>query len=387
MEKIYLDHSATTPLDSDVLGEMMPYFIDNFGNPNSQHSYGAVTEEAVSASREAIAKCIKATSNEIYFTSGGTEADNWAIRGTVHAMKSKGRHIITSSIEHPAILTLCKQLCKEGFSVTYLPVDKDGLVSVSDFEKAIKEDTILATIMLANNEVGTIQPIKEMCEIAHKHNMMFHTDAVQAIGSIQVDVQDLGVDLMAFSAHKFYGPKGIGALYIKKGKRIEKLIQGGYQERKMRGGTTNVPSVVGMAKAMTKAVDELEQNAEYIKKLRDYFVSKLTSRIDNVIYNGHKEKRLVQNASISFRFVEGESILFSLDMYGIACSSGSACSSDSLEPSHVLLAMGIEQELAHGTIRFSFGKSNTIEQVDFVVDKLEETILKLRKLSPLCSGY
>ena len=385
MKNIYLDHAATTPLSEKAFEAMKPYFSDVFGNANSQHAFGRDGAKAVADARQTIAECIGAKPSEIYFTSCGTEADNWAIKGIATQLKDKGRHIVTSVIEHPAIHTTCKQLEKYGYEVTYLPVDEEGFVSPKDLDEAIREDTVLVSIMYANNEIGTVQPIKELCEVAHKHGVLFHTDAVQATGAIKYNVKELGVDMLSMSAHKFYGPKGMGALYVRNGMRIEKLLAGGEQERAHRGGTTNTPGAVGMAVALKDAIDNLDETAKYVGGLRDRFVAKVLERIDDIYYNGAKDtsKRLYNNANFSFRYIEGESILFSLDLAGICASSGSACSSGSLEPSRTLLAIGVPVGTAHGSIRFTFGKDNTVEDVDYTVDELVKTVEKLRAMSPL----
>ena len=383
MERIYFDHAATTPVDPRVLEKMMPYFTEKFGNPNSQHFFGRETVSAVDDARDAIAACIGAKPSEIYFTSGGTEADNWALRGAAHAFAARGRHLIVSAVEHPAMISSAKELVKEGFDVTFAEVDEYGLVDLEKLERAIRPDTIFVGVMTANNEVGTIQPVKEIAALCKARGIVFFTDAVQAAGAIPLDVKALGADMLSFSAHKFYGPKGVGALYVRSGLRIGKLIAGGHQERSMRGGTTNVPAVVGMAQALRIACAELEKNAAYVTSLRDRFIKRVLAEIPYVKLNGHPEKRLPANANFSFRYIEGESLLFSLDLKNIAVSSGSACSSGSLEPSHVLLAMGLPEGLAHGSIRFSFGKDNTVEQVDYAVDALKEITVKLRALSPL----
>ena len=385
MKNIYLDHAATTPLSEKAFEAMKPYFTEVFGNANSQHAFGRDSAKAVADARQTIAECIGAKPSEIYFTSCGTEADNWAIKGIASQLKDKGRHIVTSVIEHPAVHTTCKQLEKYGYEVTYLPVDEEGFVSPKDLDEAIREDTVLVSIMYANNEIGTVQPIKELCEVAHKHGVLFHTDAVQATGAIKYDVKDLGVDLLSMSAHKFYGPKGMGVLYARNGMRIEKLLAGGEQERAHRGGTTNTPGAVGMAVALKDALDNLDENAKYVGGLRDRFVAKVLERVDDIYYNGAKDtsKRLYNNANFSFRYIEGESILFSLDLAGICASSGSACSSGSLEPSRTLLAIGVPVGTAHGSIRFTFGKDNTVEDVDYTVDELVKTVEKLRAMSPL----
>ena len=386
--RIYLDHAATTPLDPEVLREMLPYFSDIFGNASSQHAFGQEAIAAVDRAREQVARAIGAQKNEIYFTSGGTESDNWAIRGIAEASAKKGKHIISSSIEHHAVLHALKDLENRGYEVTYLPVDGEGRVRVKDATDAMREDTILVTIMTANNEVGTIQPIREIAREAKKRGILVHTDAVQAVGAIPVDVKELGVDALSISGHKFYGPKGVGALYVRNGVRLTRLLYGGGQERTMRGGTYNTPAIVGMGAALEKAVREMDAVSKKVSALRDHFVKRVLSEIDHVTLNGATgADRLPSNANIGFRFVEGESILFTLDSFGIAVSSGSACSSGSLDPSHVLLAMGVPAERAHGTIRFSFGKANSEEDVDYTVDRLKETITKLRAFSPLYSAY
>lgn len=386
MEKrIYLDHAATTPLSRKALEAMTPYFCDIAGNPNSQHVFGREAAKGVNEARQMIAECIGSTPNEVYFTSCGSEADNWAIKGIALANKDKGKHIITTVFEHPAIFSTCKQLESLGFEVTYLKVDNEGFVSPKDLEDAIREDTILVSIMFANNEIGTIEPIKELCEIAHKHGVIFHTDAVQATGAVHYNVKDLGVDLLSMSAHKFYGPKGVGVLYKRNGLKIGKFMTGGEQERALRAGTTNTPGVVGMAYALKEAIDTIEEDDKYIASLRDHFVKRITSEIDEVLYNGPKDssKRLPNNANFSFRYIEGESILFSLDLAGISASSGSACSSGSLEPSRTLLAIGVPVGTAHGSIRFTFGKHNTLEEVDYTADEVVKIVERLRAMSPL----
>ncbi len=385
MKSIYLDHAATTPLSPKAFEAMKPYFTEVFGNPNSQHVYGRDGAKAVNDARVCIANCIGAKPSEIYFTSCGTEADNWAVKGAALEYGTKGKHIITSEIEHPAIHSSCKQLEKYGYEVTYLPVDSEGFVNPADLENAIREDTILVSIMYANNEIGTIEPIKELASIAHKHGVLFHTDAVQATGAVRYDVKDLGVDMLSMSAHKFYGPKGMGVLYIRNGVKMEKLLSGGEQERAHRGGTSNTPGIVGMAVALEEALATLEEDDKYVASLRDHFVERVQAEIDDIMYNGAKDtsKRLPNNASFSFRYIEGESILFSLDLAGISASSGSACSSGSLEPSRTLLAIGVPVGTAHGSIRFTFGKHNTMQEVDYTVDELVKIVKKLRAMSPL----
>ncbi len=383
MERIYFDHAATTPVDARVLQKMLPYFSENFGNPNSQHWFGRRSVTAVDEARDLIASLIGAKPGEIYFTSGGTESDNWAIRGAAHAQAAKGKHLIVSAVEHPAMITTAKELEKEGFEVSFAPVDEYGRVDVQKLKALLRSDTTFVGVMTANNEVGTVQPIAEISALCKERGILFFTDAVQAAGALKIDVKDPAVDLFSFSAHKFYGPKGVGVLYIRSGLKMGKIITGGHQERTMRGGTTNVPAIVGMAEAFRLAQEERERNAAYVSSLRDRFISRVLREIPYVKLNGHPQERLPANANFSFRYIEGESLLFSLDLAGIAVSSGSACSSGSLEPSHVLLAMGLPEGLAHGSVRFSFGKDNTPAQIDYAVDKLKEIVLKLRALSPL----
>ena len=383
MEHVYFDHAATTPVDERVLQKMLPYFTDNFGNPNSQHWFGRRSVTAVDEARDTVASLIGAKPSEIYFTSGGTESDNWAIRGAAHARAEKGKHLIISAVEHPAMITTAKELEKEGFEVSLAPVDEYGAVDVEKLKSLLRPDTIFVGIMTANNEVGTIQPLAEISGLCRERGILFFTDAVQAAGALKIDVNDPVVDLLSFSGHKFYGPKGVGVLYIRSGLKLGKIITGGHQERTMRGGTTNVPAIVGLAEALRLAQEEREKNAAYVSSLRDRFISRVLHEIPYVKLNGHPQNRLPANANFSFRYIEGESLLFSLDLAGIAVSSGSACSSGSLEPSHVLLAMGLPEGLAHGSIRFSFGKDNTPAQIDYAVDKLKEIVVKLRALSPL----
>ncbi len=383
MERIYFDHAATTAVDGRVLQKMLPYFTEKFGNPNSQHAFGREAVAAVDEARDEIAKLIHAKPSEIYFTSGGTESDNWALRGAAHALKNRGKHLIVSAVEHPAMIATAKELIKEGFDVTFAEVDEYGRVDTERLKSAVREDTVFIGVMTANNEVGTLQPIAELSAFARARGIVFFTDAVQAAGIMKIDVTSPAVDMLSFSAHKFNGPKGVGVLYVRSGLRIGKIITGGHQERSMRGGTTNVPAVVGMAEALRLAQEEQEKNAAYIARLRDRFIGRVLREIPYVKLNGHPQERLPGNANFSFRYVEGESLLFSLDLAGIAVSSGSACSSGSLEPSHVLLAMGVPEGLAHGSIRFSFGADNTQEQVDYAVDRLKEIVVKLRALSPL----
>ncbi|MBR2349653.1 MAG: cysteine desulfurase NifS [Clostridia bacterium] len=382
--KVYLDNSATTALDKEVLNAMLPYFTETFGNPSSLHAYGRNALKAVDEARDSIAKSIGAKSNEIYFTSGGSESDNWALKGVIGATKAKCKHIITSQIEHPAIMdTLDYLKAKEGVEVTYLPVDKDGRVSVQDLKEAVTDDTVLVSVMFANNEMGAVQPIAEIGAFCKEEGIIFHTDAVQAMDSQAIDVNALNIDLLSMSAHKFHGPKGIGALYIRSGVKLDRLISGGHQERRMRAGTTDTPLIVGMAKALEIAVRDREENNKRISALRDSFVKKVLAEIPFTYLNGGMDHRLPNNANISFEYVEGESILITLDLAGIAVSSGSACSSGSLEPSHVILALGVKEELAHSSIRFSLGKDTTQEEMDYTFDVLKASVERLRSMSPL----
>lgn len=382
--KVYLDNSATTALDKEVLNAMLPYFTETFGNPSSLHAYGRNALKAVDEARDSIAKLIGAKSNEIYFTSGGSESDNWALKGVIGATKAKRKHIITSQIEHPAIMdTLDYLKAKEGVEVTYLPVDKDGRASVQDLKEAVTDDTVLVSVMFANNEMGAVQPIAEIGAFCKEEGIIFHTDAVQAMDSQAIDVNALNIDLLSMSAHKFHGPKGIGALYIRSGVKLDRLISGGHQERRMRAGTTDTPLIVGMAKALEIAVRDREENNKRISALRDSFVKKVLAEIPFTYLNGGMDHRLPNNANISFEYVEGESILITLDLAGIAVSSGSACSSGSLEPSHVILALGVKEELAHSSIRFSLGKDTTQEEMDYTFDVLKASVERLRSMSPL----
>ncbi len=383
MENVYFDNSATTKLDEEVLKEMLPYLENNYGNASSIYKLGRESKKAIEDAREKIAKAINTEPNEIYFTAGGSESDNTVIRGVAYKYKNKGNRIITSKIEHPAVLETCKQLEKEGFEVIYLNVDNEGIVDIEELKNSINDRTILITIMFANNEIGTIEPIKEIGEIARKNNIIFHTDAVQAIGSVKIDVKEMNIDALSMSAHKFYGPKGIGALYIRKGVQFEKLINGGHQEKNKRAGTENVPAIVGMGKAIEMACTDIEEHSKKIKELRDYYLEEVQKRIPYIKINGSLEKRLPGNANISFRYIEGEGLLLNLDLKGICASSGSACTSGSLDPSHVLLAIGLPHEIAHGSLRISIGKYNTKEEVDYLLDNLEEIVKRLRDMSPL----
>ncbi|OIO73323.1 MAG: cysteine desulfurase NifS [Elusimicrobia bacterium CG1_02_37_114] len=383
MRRVYLDHNATTPTHPEVVKEMLPYFEEVFGNASSIHLFGQQARKAVDGAREKLAEFIGAKPEEIVFTSGGTEADNFAIKGIAYANESKGKHIITSSIEHHAVLNTCKYLEKQGFQVTYLPVDEYGFVDPGDMMKAINKETILITIMHANNEVGTIEPISEIGKIAKGKEIIFHTDAVQSLGKIPVDVNELNVDLLSLSAHKIYGPKGIGALYIRKGTRIQPLIHGGHHEKNRRAGTENVPGIAGLGKAIEIVKTSIDKESIYLTDLRNRLCSGISEKIDCVYLNGHSRKRLPNTLNMSFEFVEGESIILNLDMKGVAVASGSACTSGSLEPSHVLKAMGVAPAVAQGSIRFSLGKDNTEEDIDYVLEVLPEIISRLRAMSPL----
>ena len=387
MNTIYLDNNATTKTDEEVVKAMMPYLLDNYGNPSSIYKLGRENRKVVEDSREKIAEILNCKPDEIYFTSGGSESDNTAIRGIAYSYKNKGNHIITSKIEHPAVLETCKQLEKEGFEVSYIGVGENGIINLEELKNAIRPTTTLITIMFANNEIGTIQPIEEIGKIAKENNIIFHTDSVQAIGSIEIDVEKLNIDSLSLSAHKFYGPKGIGVLYVKKRVKFNKFINGGHQERNKRAGTENVAGIVGLAKAMELAYRDLEEHNKKIKELRDYYVSQVKEKIPYININGDMEKRLPGNSNISFRFIEGESLLLNLDLKGICASSGSACTSGSLDPSHVLLAIGLPHEIAHGSLRISIGKYNTKEEIDYVVESLVEIVGRLREMSPLWEKF
>lgn len=387
--KIYLDNASTTYVSNEVLNEMLPCFNSLYGNPGSLHSFGRDAMAIVDRARDRVREAINASkANEIYFTSGGTESDNWAIRGIAHAYANKGKHIITSQIEHHAILHACEQLEKEGFEITYLPVDSTGLVSIPDLLHAIRKDeTILISIMTVNNEVGTIQNIKTIAKIAHDYNILFHTDAVQAIGNVKIDVQDMDIDLMSMSSHKIHGPKGVGALYIKNGVRIEPLLLGGSsQERGKRAGTENVPGIAGFGKAIEIATKNYLINNKKLHTIRTYFLEKLSEKVQYFQVNGHPQQKSNAILNISFYGIEGESILMLLDLAGIAVSTASACTSKSLLPSHVLKAMGIPDDIAQSSIRISFGTNISKADVDYVVDKLQEVVEKLRAISPIQAG-
>jgi cysteine desulfurase len=380
---VYLDHAATTYVKPEVFEAMKPYFNEHFGNASSIYSLGRDSKKAVEEAREKVAKAISAEVREIYFTGSGSEADNWALKGIAAANKKKGNHIITSAIEHPAIMNSCKYLEGEGFEVTYLPVDSDGLISPEQVKNAIKDNTILISIMFANNEIGTIQPIREIGAIAREKGVLFHTDAVQAIGNIKIDVQSMNIDLLSLSGHKFYGPKGIGALYIRKGVKISSFLHGGQQERGKRASTENVPGIIGLGRAIELATENLDEYNKKLIDLREKTIEGLTAKVPYIKLNGHRHNRLPGNVNISFQFIEGESLLLMLDMKGIYGSSGSACSSGSLDPSHVLLAIGLPHEIAHGSLRLTFGDENTQEDVDYILEVIPQMVSRLRDMSPL----
>jgi cysteine desulfurase len=383
MKRIYLDYAATTPADPEVVKVMLLYFTDIFGNPSSIHSFGQESKQAIEEARGKIASFLGATPEEIIFTSGGTESNNFALKGACYANQKKGNHIITSTIEHHCVIEPCKFLERCGFKVTYLNVDKDGLIDPEDIKKAITDKTILISVMHANNEIGTIEPIAEIGRIAREKGIYFHTDAVQTFGHLPINVNELNVDLLSVSAHKLYGPKGVGALYVKKGTRMVSFMQGGDQERRRRASTENVPAIIGFAKAVEIAKDVMNDEAKKLTTLRDKLIKHLLQRIDSTRLNGHSIKRLPNNVNISIHFVEGESLLLNLDMEGIAASTGSACSSNTLEPSHVLLALGLSHELAHGSLRFSLGRYTKEEDIDYVLEVLPKIVDKLRSMSPL----
>lgn len=378
---VYLDHSATTPVRAEVLAAMLPYFADKFGNPSSIHSWGREARVAVDAAREQIASAIGANPQEIIFTSGGTEADNLAIRGVAQSLKDKGNHLITSQIEHHAVLNTFQDLAKQGFKVTYVPCDEYGMIDPDDVRKAITDETILISIMHGQNEVGTIQPVEEIGKIARERNIIFHSDAVQSLGKIPVNVDAMGVDLLTISSHKIYGPKGVGALYVRKGTKIKPQVTGGIHERRLRAGTENVPGIVGFGEACRLAHQEMPEESKRLRDLRDRLINGILNTIPDTVLNGHPEKRLPHNANISVKYVEGEAILLNLDLFGIGASSGSACTSGSLEPSHVLLAMKIPHETAHGSLRMTLGRSNTKEDIDYVLEVLPPIVEKLRAMS------
>lgn len=387
MKNVYMDYSATTYVKPEVVEEMLPYFTEKFGNPSSFYGISRETKRAIDKAREQIAKALNCLPDEVYFTGGGSEADNWAIKGIAAAHKNKGNHIITTKIEHHAVLHTCEYLEKNGFEVTYLDVDDEGFIRIEDLKNAITDKTILVSIMFANNEIGTIQPIKEIGEICREKKIFFHTDAVQAVGNIPVDVKDMYIDMLSLAGHKIYGPKGIGVLYIKKGIKIDNLIHGGAQEKNRRAGTENIASIVGLGKAVELATDNLEEHMEKLKVLRDKLMDGLL-QIPYTKLNGPKgDKRLPSNVNVCFRFIEGESILLSLDFKGVCASSGSACTSGSLDPSHVLLAIGLPHEIAHGSLRLTMGDGSTEEDVDYVLEVVPPIIERLRNMSPLWDDF
>ena len=384
---IYLDNAATTKTAPEVVQAMLPWFTENYGNPSSIYSLGTESKKAVSEAKDIIAGSLGAASNEIYFTAGGSEADNWALKAAAEAYASKGKHIITSKIEHHAILHTCEYLEKKGCEITYVNVDENGIVKLDELEKAIRPDTILISIMFANNEIGTVQPIKEIGEIASRHNVLFHTDAVQAYGQLPINVDECHIDMLSASGHKLNGPKGIGFLYIRKGIKIRSFIHGGQQERGRRAGTENVPGIVGMGAAAKRAFSILEEKRAKETELRDYLIEQIEKEIPYCRLNGDRNRRLPNNLNFSFRFVEGESLLIMLDMKGICASSGSACTSGSLDPSHVLLAIGLPHEIAHGSLRLTLNEENTKEEMDTTVAAIKEIVTKLRNMSPLYEDF
>ena len=385
--RIYVDNAATTKMNAAVAEEMIPFMTEFYGNPSSIYLEGREAKRAVEKSREQVAKAISAEPKEIYFTGSGTEADNWAVRSAASAYSNKGKHIITSSVEHHAVLHTCQDLEKQGYEVTYLPVDEYGRVSVEDLRNSIRPDTILVSIMFANNEIGTIMPVKEIGAVCRENGVLFHTDAVQAIGMCEINVEELNIDMLSLTAHKFHGPKGAGALYVRQGVKLTPFITGGAQERGKRAATENVPGIVGLGKAIELAAENIPERQKKLSELRDYYIEKVLNKIPYSRLNGHPKDRLPGNANISFQFIEGEGMLLRLDMKGISASSGSACTSGSLDPSHVLLAIGLKHEEAHGSLRVSFDETNTKEQVDYIVDELADIIELLRNMSPLYEDF
>lgn len=383
MRQVYLDNSATTPIKGDVLKEMLPFLTEHFGNASSLYTPGLVARRALDEAREKVAALINAKSNEIYFTGCGSESDNWVLKGVASSLKNKGNHIITTVTEHPAMLRTCEYLEKNGYEVTYLGIDDQGRLNPAELEAAIKDTTILVSIMMVNNEIGTIHPIKELAAIAKKHGVLFHTDAVQAVGNVPIDVKDLGVDFLSMSAHKIYGPKGVGGLYIRRGSKLGTLIFGGGQESGKRAGTENVAGIVGFGKAAELAMNSLDEHIKHSTEMRNYLAEKLTAEIPDVIINGSMDNRHPGNLNVTFKYIEGESILIQLDACGICISTGSACSSKSLKPSHVLSALGVPVELIHGTVRFSVGDFTTKEDIDYTVECTKKIVAWLRDLSPL----
>ena len=384
---VYLDNAATTSTKKEVVDAMYPFFTESFGNPSSVYDFAAKNKKAVNDSRQTIADALHADVRDIYFTAGGSESDNWALIVTAEAYENKGKHIITSKIEHHAILHTCDYLESRGFEITYIDVDENGILKLDELKKAIRPDTILISVMFANNEIGTIQPIKEIGEIAKEHDILFHTDAVQAFGQIPINVDELHIDMLSASGHKLHGPKGIGFLYIRKGLKLRSFIHGGAQERKRRAGTENVPGIVGLGKAVSIAVETMDERIKHETEVRDYMIEKIKKTIPYCRLNGDRTKRLPNNVNFSFQFVEGESLLIMLDMEGICASSGSACTSGSLDPSHVLLAIGLPHEIAHGSLRMTLSEETTIEDADYVIDKLQGIVAKLRSMSPLYEDF
>ena len=389
MEKkiIYLDNAATTKTRQEVVDAMLPYFTERFGNPSSVYGFAAQNKEAVTVAREQIAKALNASAQDVYFTAGGSEADNWALKATMEAYKDKGNHLITTKIEHHAILHTCEYLEKNGCEVTYLDVDENGVVDLEQLKNSIRPTTVLISVMYANNEIGTLQPVKEIGQIAKEHGVLFHTDAVQAFGQLPIDVVAENIDMLSASGHKLNGPKGIGFLYIKKGLKLRSLIHGGGQERKRRAGTENVPGIVGFGKAVELAVASMEERIAKETELRDYLITRVLAEIPYVRLNGHRTLRLPNNANFSFQFIEGESLLIMLDMKGICASSGSACTSGSLDPSHVLLAIGLPHEIAHGSLRLTLSEETTKEEIDFTIEQLKSIVSNLRNMSPLYEDF
>jgi cysteine desulfurase len=385
--RVYLDNNATTKMDKEALEAMLPYFSEIYGNASSMHSFGNESKKAMVEARKTIADIFGIETDELIFTGSGSESDNLAIRGVAKAYRKRGNHIITSAVEHPAVRNTCRELEKEGYEVTYVSVDENGVIKLDELKKAIKKETILITVMHGNNEVGSIQPVEEIGKLAKENRIVFHVDAVQTVGKLDIKPKEMGIDLLTFSGHKFYGPKGIGGLFIKAGTRLGKVLTGGGQEKKLRPGTSDVPGMVGMAKALEVAHRNIEEEFKREEELRDYFESELLKRVPEIQINAKGAKRLPGTSSITFKYLEGESILLTLNFKGIAVSSGSACSSDDLQASHVLLAMGIPVEIAHGTIRFSFGKYNTREEVDYVLQELPPIVEKLRMISPLWNEF
>ena len=384
---IYLDNAATTKTRPEVVETMLPYFTEYYGNPSSVYEFSGISKKAIVGARETIANAIGAKSNEIYFTAGGSESDNWALIATAEAYSAKGKHIITSKIEHHAVLHTCEYLEKRGFDITYLDVDEYGVVKLDELKKAIRPDTILISIMFANNEIGTIEPIKEIGEIAKEHGILFHTDAVQAFGHVHINVDEYHIDMLSASGHKINGPKGIGFLYIRTGIKSRSFVHGGGQERKRRAGTENVPGIVGFGKAVELAVAEMDERIKKESGLRDYLMERVMEEVPYTRINGHRKNRLSNNVNFAFQFIEGESLLIMLDMKGICGSSGSACTSGSLDPSHVLLSIGLPHEIAHGSLRLTLDQVNTREEMDFVVESIKEIVAKLRSMSPLYEDY